>query len=69
LPALRVQLKKVDNVGYFSAAEKKALKEHMQAKGLSADQLNSIPLTGRGHPLLAVFDPTSLKIAAILKAK
>jgi hypothetical protein len=69
LPALRTQLKKVDNVGYFSAADKKLLKEHMRAAGLSADQLNSIPLTGRGYPLLAVFDPTSLKITAIFKTR
>jgi hypothetical protein len=69
LPALRTQLKKVDSVGYFSAADKKFLKEHMRAAGLSSDQLNSIPLTGRGYPLLAVFDPTSLKITAIFKVK
>jgi hypothetical protein len=69
LPALRSQLKKVDDLGYFSAAEKKALKEHMRAAGLSSDQLNSIPLTGRGHPLLAVLDPASLKITEIFKAK
>lgn len=69
LPALRAQLKKVDSVGYFSPADKKSLKEHMRAAGLSSDQLNSIPLTGRGYPLLAVFDPTSLKITAIFKAK
>jgi hypothetical protein len=69
LPALRTQLKKVDDVGYFSAADKKVLKERMRAAGLSTDQLNSIPLTGRAHPLLAVFDPTSLKVTAIFKAK
>jgi hypothetical protein len=69
LPALRAQLKKVDELGFFSAADKKVLEEHMRAQGLSPDQLNSIALTGRGHPLLAVFDPTSLKIAAIFKAK
>jgi len=69
LPALRTQLKKVDDVNYFSAAEKKTLKEHARAAGLSTDALNSIPLTGRGHPLLAVFDPASLKIIAIFKAK
>jgi hypothetical protein len=69
LPALRTQLKKVDDLGYFSGADKKLLKEHMRTAGLSADQLNSIPLTGRGHPLLAVFDPTSLKITAIFKTK
>jgi hypothetical protein len=69
LPALRTQLKKVDNVGYFSAADKKVLKEHMRAAGLSPDQLNSIPLTGRGYPLLAVLDPASLKITAIFKTQ
>jgi hypothetical protein len=69
LPVLRTQLKKVDNVGYFSAADKKVLKEHMRAAGFSTDQLNSIPLTGRGYPLLAVFDPASLKITAIFKTK
>jgi hypothetical protein len=67
LPALRTQLKKVDDVGYFSAADKKILKEHLRAAGIPTDQNNSIPLTGRGHPLLAVFDPASLKITAILK--
>jgi hypothetical protein len=69
LPALRAQLKQVDSVGYFSSADKKSLKERMRAAGLSSDQLNSIPLTGRGYPLLAVFDPASLKITAIFKAK
>jgi len=69
LPALRTQLKKVDAVAYFSAGDKKLLKERMRAAGLSTDQLNAMPLTGRGHPLLAVFDPTSLRIVAIFKVR
>jgi hypothetical protein len=69
LPTLRTQLKEVDAVAYFSTGEKKLLKERMRAAGLPTDQLNSMPLTGRGHPLLAVFDPTSLKIMAIFKAR
>jgi len=69
LPALRSQLKKVDEVGYFSPAQKKTLKEHMRVAGFAPDQLNSMPLTGRGYPLLAVFDPASLKIVAILKVR
>jgi hypothetical protein len=36
---------------------------------LSADAPTALPLTGRGHPLLAVFDPASLTIIAIFKAK
>ena len=69
LPTLRTQLKKVDAVAYFSTGDKKLLKERMRAAGLPTDQLNSMPLTGRGHPLLAVFDPTSLKIMAIFKVR
>jgi hypothetical protein len=69
LSALRTQLKKVDDVRYFSAADKKVLKEHMRAAGLPTDQPNSIPLTGRGHPLLAVFDPAALNITAIFKVR
>jgi hypothetical protein len=68
LPALRTQLRKVDELGFFSGAEKKVLKERMRASGLATDQRDTIPLTGRGRPLLAVIDPASLKITAIFKA-
>jgi hypothetical protein len=69
LTTLRTQLKKVDDVKYFYGKEKKILKERMQAAGIATDQLNAMPLSGRGHPVLVVFDPASLKIAAILRAK
>lgn len=69
LPSLRNQLKKVDDVAYFAKSEKKKLKERMKAAGLPDDQLNTMPLTGRGHPLLAVFDPVTLKITGTFKAK
>jgi hypothetical protein len=68
LPSLRSQLKKVDDVAYFAKGEKKKLKDRMRAAGLPDDQLNTMPLTGRGHPLLAVFDPVTLKITATFKA-
>jgi hypothetical protein len=69
VPSLRSQLKKVDDVAYFAKSEKKSLKDKMKAAGLADDQLNAIPLTGRGHPLLAVFDPTSLRIIAVFRSK
>jgi hypothetical protein len=69
LPSLRKQLKKVDDVAYFAKSEKKRLKERMRAAGMSEDQLNTMPLTGRGHPLLAVFDLVSLKITGTFEAK
>jgi len=68
LPDLRTQLKNVDDIGFFSAIEKKTLKERMRIAGVPTDRRDSIPLTGRGRPLLAVIDPASLKITAIFKA-
>jgi hypothetical protein len=62
LTSLRSHLKKVDDVAAFAKSEKKKLKERMKAAGLPDDQLNTMLLTGRGHPLLAVFDPATLKI-------
>jgi hypothetical protein len=69
LTELRGQLKNVDNVSYYSPGEKKKLKERLQAAGFSADQMNTMPLTGRGKPLLAVFDLANLKIIGIFGAK
>lgn len=66
LPALRKQLRKVADVAYFSSGEKQSLKLRMRALGLDSAQANAIPLTGRGDPLLVVFDPATLKIKAIL---
>jgi hypothetical protein len=68
LPELRTQLKNVDDIGFFSGKEKNALKERMRVAGVATDRRDSIPLTGRGRPLLAVIDPASLKITAIFKA-
>jgi hypothetical protein len=69
LPSLRSKLKKVDDVAYFAKSQKKKLKERMKAAGLPDDQANTMPLTGRGYPLLAVFDPVTLKITGLFKAK
>jgi hypothetical protein len=69
LPSLRKQLKKVDDVAYFAKSEKKILKERMRAAGVSDDQVNTMPLTGRGHPLLAVFDLVSLEITGTFGAR
>lgn len=69
LPALRTQLRNVDDVGYFSRNQKKVLKQRMSARGLATDQSDAIPLTGRGAPLLAVVDPVTLKVKAVIKAR
>src|SRR5258706_6509783 len=53
LPALRTQLKKVDDVGYFSSADKNTFKAHLRPSDLSAHPATVMPLPGQGHPLLA----------------
>ncbi|MGC1386584.1 MAG: hypothetical protein WA807_01110 [Steroidobacteraceae bacterium] len=68
LAALRTQLKNVDDIGYFGATQKQLLKQRMRDRGLATDQRDAIPLIGRGPPLLAVVDPLSLRIKAIIKS-
>jgi hypothetical protein len=68
LPELRERLKNVDDQPYFSAAEKKILKQRLQSAGRPTDRMNSMALTGRARPLLVIFDPASLKIEALIKA-
>jgi hypothetical protein len=67
LPELRAQLQKVDQINFFSRDEKAALKRRMRTAGIATDQPDAIALMGRGRPLLAVVDPASLKITAILR--
>jgi hypothetical protein len=69
LPTLRTQLKKVDELRFFSAPDQKRLADQMRAAGLTPDQSNAIPLTGRGRPLLAVFDPTRVTMVGLFKPK
>jgi len=64
LPALRAQLQRVDDIRFFSPNQKKMLKARMLAARIPTDQVNALAFTGRAHPLLAVFDPASLKLAA-----
>ncbi len=68
LPALRKQLKKVDDQNYFSGKQRKLLRQRMQERGFSPDAPITLPMTGHGVPLLAVFDPKTLEIRALLFA-
>ena len=68
LPELRKQLKKVDDLRYFSAAQRKLLRERMKEWGFAPEDASTLPLTGHSVPLLAVFDPKTLEIKALLPA-
>jgi hypothetical protein len=69
LGELRSKLQPIDAVGFFIFSEKSALKARMQEGGFNLDEQNVMPMTGRGRPVLVVFDPATLKIRAILKAR
>jgi hypothetical protein len=40
----------------------------MKERGFSPDDATTLPVTGHGVPLLAVFDPKTLQIKALLTA-
>jgi hypothetical protein len=68
LADLRQHLRRVDDLKYFSANQRKLLRQRMQADGFPADEAIAMPMTGHGVPLLAVFDPKTLQLRALLSA-
>jgi hypothetical protein len=69
LPELRKTLQKVADCKFFSVAQRKLLAQRMTERGFPADAAITLPMTGRDVPLLAVFDPQTLEIKAMLSAK
>ncbi len=64
---LRGQLKRVDDIKFFSLKEQTLLKKRMTALGLATDRADAIALTGRRRPLLVVFDPSNLRLLAYIE--
>jgi hypothetical protein len=68
LPKLRDQLKRVDDIRYFSKAEKQSLRKLIKQLGVSADEPNALIMWGASRRVLAIFDTATLHIKALLKA-
>jgi hypothetical protein len=68
LPQLRGELRVLDKMGEFSLQEKKLLRQRMKERNLDPDQPIAIPMMGRIRPLLAVIDPVSVRITALIRA-
>jgi hypothetical protein len=66
LSDMRSQLKRVDDIKFFSSQERELLKQRLSAAGLSP--AHGIAFFGRSRPLLAVVDPNSMKILALIEA-
>ena len=68
LPQLRDQLMRLEDLKFFSKPEKQTLRALMSARGLPVNERNTMIMWGASRRLLAVFDPTTLHIVAILGA-
>jgi hypothetical protein len=66
LPELRKQLTRVDDMTYLNRAEKKSIKALMSREGLAPDERNTLIMWGNSRRLLAVFDPATLHMKALL---
>ena len=67
LPQLRGELRTIDDLKYFSLNEKKALKAKVRAAGLDPMQADAMAFSGRGRPLLAVFDPATATLKKLVR--
>jgi hypothetical protein len=69
LPALRQALQPPDQLRSLSTKQKQHVKARMAELGFPTDRPLTIIMTGRGDPLVAVFDPVSMRMKALLYAR
>ncbi|HYL02309.1 MAG TPA: hypothetical protein VEU54_02735 [Steroidobacteraceae bacterium] len=67
LPQLRAKLESLEAMKSFSRREKQTLRQRMTQLGLAPDQPDTMVLWGGTRRLLAVFDPATLRLRAILR--
>jgi hypothetical protein len=67
LPQLRGQLKRLDDIKALSRTEKASLRSRLSRLGLASDQRNALIMWGNSRRVLAIFDPETLRVRAILK--
>ena len=64
---LRTRLQPVAAQSFFIFNERARLRTRLQEAGIAPDQANSLSMSGRGRPVLVVFDPATLRLLAIVK--
>ena len=67
LSRLRTQLSAVDAMNFFSKDEKRRLTERLARLGASSGEHNALVLWGGSRKLLAVFNPATLDLRAVLR--
>jgi hypothetical protein len=68
LPELRKRLEKVDDMKVFSRNEKRLLEERMRRLGLVSDRPDALVMWGGSRRVLAVLDPATLEVRALIRA-
>lgn len=68
LPDLRAKLSTLDQIKFFSAAEKERLKRRLAERKLPTDQPDTMIMWGGSRRALVVFDLVTLQVRAILAA-
>src|SRR6516162_970754 len=67
LPKLREQLSRLDDITFLNKAEKQSLHTRLSARGFAPEQRNALIMWGGSRSLLAIFDPTTLQLKALLR--
>jgi hypothetical protein len=68
LPQLRAKLSTLDEIKFFSAAEKKRLRHRLAERSLPADRADTMIMWGGSRRVLVVFDLATVEVRAILAA-
>jgi hypothetical protein len=68
LPKLRDELTRLVDIKYFSEPEKQSLRTRLARLGLPTDERNALVMWGPSRRVLAVFDPATLHLKALLRA-
>jgi len=67
LQKLREGLQPVDEIKYLSRDERRKVHDSVAARGLAPGERNALIVWGNSHRLVAIFDPKTLQIRALLK--
>lgn len=67
LPKLRDQLMRLDDIKQLNKKEKQYLHGRLSADGLAPDERNLLIMWGGSRRVVAVFDPATLRIKALLR--
>jgi hypothetical protein len=67
LTDMRQNLRIVTKMGELDRHDKRVAAERMKQQGFATDQPSVLPMIGRGKPLVAVLDPVTAQIKALIR--